>query len=46
MSERGPTATTPVLITSLATVPGSGGYWSVGTTSSSPYPPAQVRIEQ
>jgi len=46
VSERGPTATTPVLPLALASVPGAGGYWSVGTTSSSPYPPAQVHIEQ
>jgi hypothetical protein len=46
VSERGPTATTPVLLAALATVPGSGEYWAVGTTSSSPYPPAQVRIER
>ncbi|MFF4252129.1 hypothetical protein ACFY1L_13055 [Streptomyces sp. NPDC001663] len=46
VSERGPTSTTPVLPIGLASVPGAGGYWSVGTTSSSPYPPAQVHIEQ
>jgi hypothetical protein len=46
VSERGPTSTTPVLLSSLARVPGSGGYWAVGTTSSSPYPPAQIRIER
>lgn len=47
VSERGPTAGTPVLISSLVSVPGSGGgYWAVGTTSSSPYPPAQIRIER
>ncbi|MFJ4789684.1 hypothetical protein [Streptomyces sp. NPDC088794] len=45
VSERGPTATTPVLPLALAAVPGTGGYWSVGTTSSYPYPPAQVHIE-
>ncbi|MEU3334717.1 hypothetical protein [Streptomyces sp. NPDC006668] len=46
VSERGPTATTPVLTEALASVPGTGGYWSVGTTSSSPYPPAQAHIER
>ncbi|MCI3269931.1 hypothetical protein [Streptomyces cylindrosporus] len=46
VSERGATATTPVLTMALASVPGAGGYWAVGTTSSSPYPPAQVHIEQ
>ncbi|MDH6215459.1 hypothetical protein [Streptomyces pseudovenezuelae] len=45
VSERGPTATTPVLPLALTTVPGAGGYWAVGTTSSYPYPPAQVHIE-
>jgi hypothetical protein len=45
VSERGPVAATPVVMNSLTSVPGSGGYWAVGTTSSSPYPPAQVRIE-
>ncbi|MBK3644521.1 hypothetical protein [Streptomyces sp. MBT33] len=46
VSERGATATTPVLPEALAAVPGTGGYWSVGTTSFSPYPPAQVYIER
>ncbi|MES5821350.1 hypothetical protein [Streptomyces sp. RG80] len=47
VSERGPLSTTPVLISALAAVPGAaGGYWAVGTDSSSPYPPAQVRIER
>jgi hypothetical protein len=46
VSERGPVSTTPVLISALAAVPGAGGYWAVGTDSSSPYPPAQVRIER
>lgn len=46
VSERGPVSPTPVLISALASVPGAaGGYWAVGTDSSSPYPPAQVRIE-
>jgi hypothetical protein len=30
----------------LATVPGSDGYWAVGTTSSSPSSSAQLRIER
>ncbi|MFF7444629.1 MULTISPECIES: hypothetical protein [unclassified Streptomyces] len=46
VSERGPLSTTPVLPMGLASVPGAGGYWSVGTNSSSPYPPAQVSIER
>ncbi|MBC9724151.1 hypothetical protein H8R17_03820 [Streptomyces sp. TRM68367] len=47
VSERGPAAETPVLIHSLAGVPGSpGAYWAAGMTTSSPYPPAQVRIER
>ncbi|MET7472885.1 hypothetical protein ABZT17_00785 [Streptomyces sp. NPDC005648] len=46
VSERGPLSSTPVVPQALATVPGTGGYWSVGTTSSSPYPPATVRIER
>ena len=46
VSERGPLATTSVLPEALASVPGTGGYWSVGTTSFYPYPPAQVHIEQ
>ncbi|MDN3020439.1 hypothetical protein [Streptomyces sp. S.PB5] len=46
VSERGPLSPTPVLLNGLAAVPGAGGYWAVGTDSSSPYPPAQVRIER
>lgn len=46
VSERGPLTSTPVLPIGLASVPGAGGYWSVGTDSSSPYPPAQVHIER
>jgi len=46
ISERGPVSSTPVVPLGLASVPGAGGYWSVGTTSSSPYPPATVHIEQ
>jgi hypothetical protein len=46
VSERGATATTSVLPEALTPVPGAGGYWSVGTTSFSPYPPAQVYIER
>ncbi|MFI1212264.1 hypothetical protein ACH4UV_32200 [Streptomyces sp. NPDC020802] len=45
VSERGPLATTPVLLNSLARVPGTGEYWSVGTNSSAPYPPAQAHME-
>ncbi|QEU96165.1 hypothetical protein [Streptomyces kanamyceticus] len=47
VSERGPTTTTTVLPEAITAVPGgSGGYWSVGTTSSSPFPPAQLHIER
>ncbi|MBG0855515.1 hypothetical protein I2W78_27645 [Streptomyces spinoverrucosus] len=47
VSERGAASSTPVVISSLVRVPDSAdGYWAVGTTSTSPYPPAQVRIEQ
>ncbi|PWI18600.1 hypothetical protein DI272_34045 [Streptomyces sp. Act143] len=46
VSERGPLSATPVLVNALATVPGAGGYWAVGTDSASPYPPAQVHIER
>lgn len=47
VSERGAASDTPVVISSLVSVPGSAGsYWAVGTTSTSPYPPAQVRIER
>ncbi|MFF3706476.1 hypothetical protein [Streptomyces phaeochromogenes] len=45
VSERGPLATTPVVLNALARIPGTGEYWSVGTTSSSPYPPAHSRVE-
>ncbi|CAL9317593.1 hypothetical protein ABZ568_39880 [Streptomyces olindensis] len=46
VSERGPLATTPVVMNALAKVPGSGGYWAVGTTSTSPSPTALPRIER
>ncbi|MDT7844580.1 hypothetical protein [Streptomyces justiciae] len=46
VSERGPTSSSAVLVNALAAVPGAGGYWAVGMTPSSPYPPAQVYIEQ
>ncbi|MFJ5259556.1 hypothetical protein ACIQAC_03615 [Streptomyces sp. NPDC088387] len=47
VSERGPLSSTPVLTSSLVRVPGTAdGYWAVGTTSSYPYPPAQIRIER
>jgi hypothetical protein len=36
---------TPAVIKALSSVPDSDGYWAAGTTASSPYPPAQVRIE-
>jgi hypothetical protein len=46
VSERGPVATTPVAMNSLTGVPGSGGYWAVGTTSTSPSSSALPRIER
>ncbi|MFJ4687974.1 hypothetical protein [Streptomyces sp. NPDC088789] len=47
VSERGPVASTPVLMNSLVTVPGTASdYWAVGTTSMYPSPPAQLRIER
>ncbi|MFE9766086.1 hypothetical protein ACFYPC_16430 [Streptomyces sp. NPDC005808] len=47
VSERGLVSSTPVLINSFARVPGTAnGYWAVGTTSSYPCPPAQIRIER
>ncbi|MEV7883955.1 hypothetical protein ACWD3I_10605 [Streptomyces sp. NPDC002817] len=46
VSERGPLSSAPVLLSGLASVPGAGGYWSVGTNSASPYPPAQVYVER
>ncbi|NUR39228.1 MAG: hypothetical protein HOV73_03980, partial [Streptomyces sp.] len=46
VSERGPASATAVLVNALAAVPGAGGYWAVGMTPSSPYPPAQVYIER
>ncbi|MFB9540748.1 MULTISPECIES: hypothetical protein [Streptomyces] len=49
VSERGPVATTPVVMNAIASVPGSGGsggYWAVGTTSTSPSSSALPRIER
>ncbi len=46
VSERGPAATTPVAMNSLTSVPGSDGYWAVGTTSTSPSSSALPRIER
>ncbi|MEU1848661.1 hypothetical protein ABZ499_05060 [Streptomyces sp. NPDC019990] len=47
VSERGPVASTPVVMNALAAVPGSGGgYWAVGTTSTSASSAAQLRIER
>lgn len=46
-SERGPETASTFMPEALTRIPGpDGGYWSVGTTSSSPYPPAQLRIER
>ncbi|MFE6163940.1 hypothetical protein ACFQ7F_34070 [Streptomyces sp. NPDC056486] len=47
ISERGPETPSTYLPQAIATIPGTdGGYWSVGTTSFSPYPPAQLRVER
>ncbi|MGW2229705.1 hypothetical protein [Streptomyces formicae] len=47
VSERGPVTASTVLPEAITAVPGqAGGYWSVGTTSSSPLPPAQLHIER
>ncbi|WP_435280441.1 hypothetical protein [Streptomyces koelreuteriae] len=47
VSERGPVATTPVVMNALASVPGSaGGYWAVGTTSTSASSAALLRVER
>lgn len=46
VSERGPVATTPVVMNALAKVPGSDGYWAVGTTSTSASSTALPRIER
>ncbi|WP_266490971.1 hypothetical protein [Streptomyces sp. NBC_00878] len=35
----------PVVVNALARIPDTGEYWSAGTTSSSPYPPAQAHME-
>ncbi len=47
-SERGPAGTDGVtpLMSALARIPGTAGFWSAGTTAQSPYPPAQARIER
>ncbi|MFB6845221.1 hypothetical protein ACFCXS_10220 [Streptomyces sp. NPDC056373] len=46
VSERGPVASAPVVMNALAGVPGSGGYWAVGTTSTSASSAALLRIER
>ncbi|MGA4844024.1 hypothetical protein [Streptomyces sp. G45] len=47
VSERGPETPRTYLPTALTPIPGAPGeYWSVGTTSFDPYPPAQVRVER
>ncbi|MEU6678739.1 hypothetical protein [Streptomyces sp. NPDC046925] len=47
VSERGPETPSTYLPEAIAPIPGTdGGYWSVGTTSFSPYPPAQLRVER
>ncbi|WP_407566216.1 hypothetical protein [Streptomyces sp. 184] len=47
-SERGPVGAGGVtpLMSALAPIPGTAGFWSVGTTAQSPFPPAQARIER
>ncbi|MFG2502085.1 hypothetical protein ACGFSB_28220 [Streptomyces sp. NPDC048441] len=47
ISERGPETPSTFLPEAIAPIPGTdGGFWSVGTTSFSPYPPAQLRVER
>ncbi|MGV9880236.1 hypothetical protein [Streptomyces sp. NPDC003006] len=47
IGERGPETPAAYLPEALAPIPGTdGGLWSVGTTSFSPYPPAQIRVER
>ncbi|UNO38887.1 hypothetical protein [Streptomyces sp. MST-110588] len=46
VSERGPELPPAVLMTELTPIPGTSGYWSVGTTSFYPNPPAQLHIER
>ncbi|MGW6057280.1 hypothetical protein [Streptomyces sp. NPDC055189] len=47
VSERGPETPSTYLPEAIAPIPGTdGGHWSVGTTSFSPYPPAQLRVER
>ncbi|MEV0319838.1 hypothetical protein ACIBKX_17070 [Streptomyces sp. NPDC050658] len=47
ISERGPETATTFMPEAITRIPGAdGGYWAVGTTSFSPYPPAQLRVER
>lgn len=47
LSERGPETPSTYLPQAIAPIPGTeGGLWSVGTTSFSPFPPAQLRVER
>lgn len=46
VSERGPVATTSVVMNGLARIPGTGDYWAVGTTSLIPGPSNQLRVER
>lgn len=47
ISERGPETPATYMPQGIAPIPGTdGGYWSVGTTSSAPFPPAQLRVER
>lgn len=47
LSERGPETPSTYLPQAITPIPGTdGGHWSVGTTSFSPYPPAQLRVER
>ncbi|MEV7194367.1 hypothetical protein AB0N81_21545 [Streptomyces sp. NPDC093510] len=47
VSERGPETPDTYMTEALTRIPGTDGHhWSVGTTSFSPYPPAQLRVER
>lgn len=47
VSERGPEVPTTYMPEAITAIPGTdGGHWSAGTTSSSPFPPAQIRVER
>ncbi|MEV0124045.1 hypothetical protein AB0I16_21375 [Streptomyces sp. NPDC050703] len=47
VGERGPESPSAYLPEAITAIPGTdGGHWSAGTTSFSPYPPAQIRVER